>query len=65
MLSETTDGESRAQLLSLLGLDDTAEAQGAGNYIWRNLYGETSTGGTQLASSLLAERSRALQRGNA
>ena len=52
MLSETTDGESRAQLLSLLGLDDTAEAQGAGNYIWRNLYGETSTGGTQLASSL-------------
>ena len=52
MLSETTDGESRAQLLSLLGLDDTAEAQGAGNYIWRNLYGETSTGGTQLASSV-------------
>ena len=52
MLSETTDGESRAQLLSLLGLDDNAEAQGAGNYIWRNLYGETSTGGTQLASSL-------------
>lgn len=52
MLSETTDGDSRAQLLSLLGLDDTAEAQGAGNYIWRNLYGETSTGKTQLASSV-------------
>ena len=52
MLSETTDGDSRAQLLSLLGLNDTAEAQGAGNYIWRNLYGETSTGKTQLASSL-------------
>ena len=29
MLSETTDGESRAQLLSLLGLDDTATAQSA------------------------------------
>ena len=52
MLSETTDGDSRAQLLSLLGLDDTAEARAAGNYVWRNLYGETSTGGTQLASSL-------------
>ena len=52
MLSETTDGESRGQLLSLLGLDDTATAQSAGNYIWRNLYGETATGKTQLASSL-------------
>ena len=52
MLSETTDGDSRAQLLSLLGLDDTAEARAAGNYVWRNLYGETSTGKTQLASSV-------------
>ena len=52
MLSETTDGESRGQILSLLGLDDTATAQSAGNYIWRNLYGETATGKTQLASSL-------------
>ena len=52
MLSETTDGESRAQLLNLLGLDDTAAAQSAGNYIWRNLYGETSTGKTTLASSV-------------
>lgn len=52
MLSETTDGESRAQILSLLGLDDTELAQSAGNYIWRNLYGETSTGRTQLASSI-------------
>ena len=52
MLSETTDGESRGQILSLLGLDDTATAQSAANYIWRNLYGETATGKTQLASSL-------------
>ena len=52
MLSETTDGDSRAQLLSLLGLDDTAKARAAGNYVWRNLYGETSTGKTQLASSV-------------
>ena len=52
MLSETTNGESRAQLLSLLGLNDTAEAQEAGNYIWRNLYSETESGQTQLASSV-------------
>ena len=52
MLSETTDGESRAQLLTLLGLDDTAAAQSAGNYIWRNLYGETSSGKTTLAGSV-------------
>ena len=52
MLSEATNGESRAQLLSLLGLNDTAEAQEAGNYIWRNLYSETESGQTQLASSV-------------
>ena len=57
MLSETTDGESRAQILSLLGLDDTELAQSAGNYIWRNLYGETSTGRTQLASSIWLKES--------
>ena len=57
MLAECTDGESRAQILSLLGLDDTELAQSAGNYIWRNLYGETSTGKTQLASSIWLKES--------
>lgn len=52
MLSETTDGDSRAQLLSLLGLENTDASRAAGNYVWRNLYGETSTGKTQLASSV-------------
>ena len=52
MLSETTDGESRAQLLSLLGLENTDAARAAGNYVWRNLYGETSTGRTLLGSSV-------------
>ena len=42
MLSETTDGDSRAQLLSLLGLENTDASRAAGNYVWRNLYGETS-----------------------
>ena len=35
-----------------MGLNDTAEAQEAGNYIWRNLYSETESGQTQLASSV-------------
>lgn len=52
MLSETTAGASRAELLSLLGLTDTEEARQAGNYIWRNLYGKTASGETTLASAL-------------
>ena len=52
MLSETTAGESRAQLLGLLGLNGAGEAQSAANYIWRNLYGETESGRTLLASSV-------------
>ena len=52
MLSETTDGDSRAQLLSLLGIENTDASRAAGNYVWRNLYGETSTGKTLLGSSV-------------
>ena len=52
MLSETTDGDSRAQLLSLLGLENTDAPRAAGNYVWRDLYGETSTGKTLLGSSV-------------
>ena len=52
MLSETTDGDSCAQLLSLLGLENTDAPRAAGNYVWRNLYGETSTGKTLLGSSV-------------
>ena len=52
MLSETVDGESRAQLLDLLGLNGTDESQSASNYIWRNLHGETDGGKTLLGCSL-------------
>ena len=52
MLSEAVDGESRAQLLDLLGLNGTDESRSAANYIWRNLYGETDSGRTMLASSV-------------
>lgn len=52
MLSETVDGESRAQLLDLLGLNGTDESRSAANYIWRSLYGETDSGRTLLASSV-------------
>lgn len=52
MLSETTDGASRDELLALLGLADTEEARDAANYIWRNLCEETESCGTRLAASL-------------
>lgn len=52
MLSETTAGDSRSQLLSLLGLADTDVARDAANYIWRNLYEETESSSTRLAASL-------------
>ncbi len=38
MLAETADGDSRAQILSLLGLDSVEQARTAANAIWRNLY---------------------------
>ena len=37
MLSETTDGDSRAQLLSLLGLENTDAPRAAGNYVAQSL----------------------------
>ena len=52
MLSETTDGASRDELLTLLGLADSDEARDAANYIWRNLCEETENCGTRLAASL-------------
>lgn len=52
MLSETTDGTSREELFSLLGLSDLSETRAAANHIWRNLYGKTSSGETKLAGAL-------------
>jgi len=52
MLCETVDGESRAQLLELLGLADAAQARSAANSLFRALYNESATGKTLLANSI-------------
>ena len=57
MLAETTGGESRAQLLDLLGLSDVEQARASANAIWRNLYRDGARDKTLLANSLwLGER---------
>ena len=52
MLTETVDGESRAQLLDLLGLDSVEDARRCADSLWRNLYSETASGKTLLANAL-------------
>ena len=52
MLSETVDGDSRAQLLELLGAENVEAVRTAANAIWRALYTESATGRTLLANSL-------------
>lgn len=52
MLAETADGESRAQLLDLLGLSSVEQARSAANALWRNLYLNGETGKTLLANSI-------------
>ncbi len=52
MLSETVDGDSRAQLLELLGAEDIETVRASANAIWRNLYTEGASGKTLLANSL-------------
>lgn len=52
MLAETTGGESRGQLLSLLGLDDLQQVRDTSNALWRSLYRDGAAGRTLLANSL-------------
>jgi len=52
MLAETTDGESRAQVLNLLGLSSVEQARSAANALWCNLYRDSATGRTLLANSI-------------
>ena len=57
MLTETVDGETRAQLLDLLGAEDEETVRTTANAIWRSLYTDSATGRTLLANSLwLSER---------
>ena len=52
MLAETTDGDSRAQILSLLGLDSVEQARTAANAIWRNLYRDGAQDKVLLANAV-------------
>ena len=57
MLTETVDGETRAQLFDLLGTEDEAAVRTTANTLWRSLYTDSATGRTLLANSLwLSER---------
>ncbi len=52
MLTETVGGETRAQLLDLLGAEDEETVRATANAVWRSLYSDSSTGRTLLANSL-------------
>lgn len=52
MLTETVDGETRAQLLDLLGAEDEEIVRTTANAIWRSLYTDSASGKTLLANSL-------------
>ena len=52
MLAETADGNSRAQLLDLLGLKSVEQAREAANELFRSLYTDSASGKTLLANSI-------------
>ena len=52
MLAELTDGESRAQILSLLGSENIESLRAQANDIWNALYRDDGTAKSVLASSL-------------
>ena len=52
MLTETVDGETRAQLLDLLGAEDEETVCTTANAIWRSLYTDSANSKTLLANSL-------------
>ncbi|MBR6738208.1 MAG: hypothetical protein IKL99_00900 [Oscillospiraceae bacterium] len=52
MLGAVTDGESRAQVVELLGQADMDAVRSAANALWRTLYEDTASGKTTLANSV-------------
>lgn len=52
MLTETVAGDSRAQLLDLLGAEDAEAVRTTANALWRELYTDGATSKTLLANSL-------------
>lgn len=52
MLAEVTDGESRSQILSLLGTENIEEQRELSREVWENIYYDGEYGKTVLANSL-------------
>lgn len=52
MLTETVNGETRAQLLEFLNTEDEETTRSTANAIWRSLYTDSAAGRTLLANSL-------------
>ncbi len=52
MLTEVTDGQSRQQILDLLGYDDINALREQANYIWNACYNDDGTYSSILASSM-------------
>lgn len=52
MLTETADGNSRAQLLSLLQQESVDDVRTAASALWRNLYEDDDCGVTSLSNSV-------------
>lgn len=52
MLAQTTDGESRAQILDLLGAADMESLRAQAGAVWRGTYQNDGTAATVLANSL-------------
>lgn len=52
MLAETTNGQSREQILNLLGYDNIKDLRKQANYIWNSCYNDDGTYKSVLASSL-------------
>ena len=52
MLCEVTDGESRAQIMNLLGLNNIEEVRASAGQLWRNLYLSEEGSKTLLANSM-------------
>lgn len=62
MLAETTDGESHAQILNLLGVNDSKTLREQASAVWNAHYNDDGASASVLASSLwLSEDSRFVQ----
>ena len=65
MLAELTDGESRAQILSLLGAESIEELRQQANDVWNASYRDDGARGQHTGQFALAQSGRGVQPGDA